>query len=1008
MTKQPLFNALAIFIAGAVLTGAFLAHLHQSEHSFRQARFQAYVDKTTKLLHERLLSYEHGLQGLRAAFLTVGADAMTLETFRQISQSRDPDREFPGTRGFGFIQRVAPGDEAAFVQAMQAKGRADFAIKQLAPHAGDRFVITFIEPEARNREAVGLDVGSEANRRGALVSAFRTGKATLSHPITLVQADGKVGRGFMLALPYYPGHQLPADAAAREAAAWGATYSPLVIDEVLAGFDMAADGVGLSLTDVDAAAEPFYAPAGASAPAADGLVATRQITLFGRTWQAAYRAQPAFVAALPQGNPLAIAVLGLVASSLLALLRFQEMRNRARLRQSALRLRLFVNNAPVALAMFDTQMCYLAVSARWCEDFGLTADALEGRSHYELFPEISDEWRAFHRRALAGEVIRAERDAFHRADGRVQWLKWEIRPWHDTDGAIGGIVIVSEDVTYTRQVEQEIRHLNATLEAQVAERTAELEVARRSLRMVLDGVPSMIGYWDKHLINKVANHAYADWFGVNADEIPGKTIRELLGERLYELNRPRIEAALEGEPQTFERTLERPDGKGSRHALAHYLPDIVDGEVQGFFVVVHDITELTESRERMAALLRENQLLLTSIDRQLIYSVTDADGHITHVNDIFCETSGYPREALLGKDHRLLNSGVHDRAFWAEMWAELQAGRAWRADICNRARDGRLFWVDTVVAPLTDDNGQVERIVALRYDVTESKQAVRALEIAKKQAERANIAKSAFLANTSHEIRTPLNVVSGMAYLLGQSTLDAEQREQVLAIQTASRTLLELINDVLDLAKIEAGEMVYDMRPFALDAVMADTERLFRAQAELKGLDYRAAPLPETVPAALVGDALRLRQVLNNLIGNAVKFSEQGHVAVDVQPLGDAPVDSADVLWLRFEVSDTGCGMDEAAQGRLFSPFVQADTSITRRHGGSGLGLSIVRQLVEGMGGRVGADSAAGVGSTFWFELPFGRSLMRRPPPPGACERRALEALTAAEEYYPRGRSIGQ
>ncbi len=962
--------AILVFVTGCLLTLALVFHQYQRSTQFVSARFSVLSDRLSTRLQQRLRGYEQGLRGTRSAFLAVGVDRMTLERFRVVSSSRDPDTEFPGVRGFGYIQRVPAGGDAAFLQGLEPRGLGGLQLRELSENAGERFVIIFIEPHAGNEQAIGLDIGSEINRRQAMREAMRTGQATLTHPITLVQATGKVSQGFLLLLPVYPDHRVPGSPEERELVAVGAAYSPLLIDEVLADFELAAEGIALQLQDLgeDGVYRTFFG-SGSAAPEAADLLAVRDFRIFGRNWRAQFHALPGFVSSLGGSFLPLLAGGGVLMSILLALLAHRICRDRShqrRLRDSEQRLSLFIEHAPAALAMLDRDLCYVAVSRRWLLDYDLSGQILLGRSHYEVFPEVGAQWQAIHQRALAGEVVRAEEDAFVRGDGRTQWLRWEVRPWYEVGGAVGGLLIFSEDITSLKEVGDRIRNLNATLEAQVRERTIELEAARRSLRAVLDAVPSMIGYWDRNLINQVANHAYARWFGIDPAQVPGRHIRELLGEELYAQNLPCIEAVLRGEPQVFQRAIPRPDGSGARHSLAYYLPDIVDGEVCGFHVIVHDVTELTESRERLAATLRENEMLLRSIDKQLIYSVTDARGRIVAVNDRFCEVSGYRREELLGRTHQLLDAGVHDQAFWQGMWNELLAGRSWRGDICNRRRNGELFWVDSVIAPLVDSDGAIERIVALRYDITLSRRVLQELQEAKLQAERANQAKSAFVANTSHEIRTPLNAIIGMIYLLERTPLNADQRQQLAAIQLASRTLLELINDLLDLAKIESGELQFELQPLRLEEILAAVRQMFQTQAADKGLQLEFAALP-LLPQPLLGDALRLRQVLTNLVGNALKFTQHGRVSVRVAPLAG----TAGPLWLRFEVEDTGEGIAAELLEHLFRPFSQADSSITRRHGGTGLGLSIVRQLVEGMGGRVGLHSEAGHGSLFWFELPF-------------------------------------
>ncbi|PKO48877.1 MAG: hypothetical protein CVU31_03425 [Betaproteobacteria bacterium HGW-Betaproteobacteria-4] len=380
---------------------------------------------------------------------------------------------------------------------------------------------------------------------------------------------------------------------------------------------------------------------------------------------------------------------------------------------------------------------------------------------------------------------------------------------------------------------------------------AERRQIERDLQSILDNMPAMIGYWDRTLHNRFGNHAYAEWFGIKPDQMRGMHIREVIGEHLYQLNLPKMEAALRGEPQTFELSILPPDGMAWRHAQSNYIPDIHGDLVDGFYVLVTDITSF--------------KLAQLEIERN--------------------------------RDH-----------------------------------------LEEVV---TERTGQLEK--------------------AKAAAEAANVAKSSFLANMSHEIRTPLNAIVGMVSLIRRSDIAPEQIERLDKIDTASRHLLELINAILDLSKIEAGKFSIDEGSVSVASITANVASILNERVREKGLVLLVENEPQ--PNFLLGDGARLQQALLNYATNAVKFTSTGCVVLRSRVLDE----SADSVLLRFEVEDSGIGIPADVIPRLFNSFEQADNTTTRKFGGTGLGLAITKRLAEQMGGEVGVESTPGLGSTFWF-----------------------------------------
>lgn len=489
-----------------------------------------------------------------------------------------------------------------------------------------------------------------------------------------------------------------------------------------------------------------------------------------------------------------------------------------------------------------------------------------------------------------------------------------------------------------------------------------------------DGIIATDEYGTITLFNPAAGRI----FGRKADEMIGRSVECLMPEGLRESHHNNFRGYFTtGKPnaavgQSIELMGFRSDGKSFPLELSLAVDRPSDKKFA--VAVLRDISERKlheEERHQAKKKAEEIATRLRKLSRAVEQSpasvvITDLKGSIEYVNPGFVRTTGYAAEEALGKNPAVLKSGIHEPEFYAQMWKPLLRGEVWRGEVCNRKKSGELYWEDATIAPVMDANGSVTHYVAVKVDVTTRKRAEETLRLAKEEAEEANRAKSRFLASMSHELRTPLNGVIGMAELLGNTQLDERQRSFVEACRSSGKSLLALINDVLDFSKIEAGKLELDEHDFDLGQLVEETVETMAFQAQQKNIHVFSEVAPQAC-RTVRGDGGRLRQVLVNLIGNAIKFTAAGGITVRVEPAEAAD----DPTLLCFRVTDTGIGIPQNQMDRLFQSFSQADSSTTRKYGGTGLGLAISKALVELMGGQIGVESEPGRGSTFWFNIPL-------------------------------------
>jgi PAS domain S-box-containing protein len=480
------------------------------------------------------------------------------------------------------------------------------------------------------------------------------------------------------------------------------------------------------------------------------------------------------------------------------------------------------------------------------------------------------------------------------------------------------------------------------------------------------GAARMLGYTAEDVVNKITPADISD-----PQELIARA--EALSVELTTAIAPGFEAlvfkASRGIEDIYELTYIRKDGSRLPAIVSVTALRDAEGVIIGYLLIGIDNSarkQIEEDQAHLAQRLRDHQFYTRSLFESNIDALmtTDAAGIITDVNKQMEALTGCTRDELIGAPFK----DFFTDPLRAEAGIKLALSKRKVTDYELTAldRNGKTTVVSYNATTFYDRDRKLQGVFASVREITERKQYEKSLREATVRAEEANCAKSEFLANMSHEIRTPMNAVIGLSYLLGQTDLDPDQASFLAKINLASKSLLSVINDVLDLSKIEAGELLLECAPFSPRDLLMELAEVMTVHADAKGIAFKVSGLDE-LPGMLEGDATRLSQILTNLLSNSVKFTDRGRVELSVRQISAR----ATSVTLRFAVTDTGIGIAPEVQERLFTPFMQADASITRRYGGTGLGLSIVRHMVKLLGGDVVVASKLGVGSEFSIMLEF-------------------------------------
>ncbi|TXH88871.1 MAG: PAS domain S-box protein [Rhodoferax sp.] len=950
----------AVLLLGLAISLMGGVWMHQKLSEAAQKDFDIATQRVANEIQRRYEASTATLFGARGFFNASGYVSRT--EFATYAQSRSAQGDVPGVRGLGYLEKVERARSEQFITSEHARGAPWFEIRTIVSSSMDPlYVVKYLEPAGPFHPALGVDFGSERLRRETIERALETGGVTLSPALSI--ANDTVAQQYLM-LPVYKGSLEQASDSIRHQQAYGAVFVPLVPSALLADLpDVNAGMVNVHVFDTTGGVSTLLYDNEMSTPELEfsplsltprDFTASRELSIGGRTLLVSVDSTPAFESNVARITPLLMVLAGATLSLLLALLiRTQAVSlERAQRKAQAMtrdlnRLAEVVKHTSNAVSISNEHGRIQWVNEGFTRITGYTLNDAFSKTPGELLGNEKADPQAVSALLHAmqkGQACRVE--VLNRTkSGKEFWVDTEIQPLYDSMGVLEGYMEIASDISESKAAAQELAR------------------QRQELANIIDATNVGTWSWDVPTNRVTINARWAQILGYTPGELTPVTL-EKFNQLVHPDDLEKVNAQLahhlHGHSTHFACEMRM------RHKDGHWVWIADHGKVVSFDKDGHprtvagthsDISErrkMEESAQRSAALLR---------------------GAIDVIDEAF---------ALYGPDDRLVLCNEKYRQVYAKCAPAIVEGARFEDIIRYGAERGEYLdavgrvddWVrervavhrasnSTLIQRL--DNGRTMRIierrlpdghiVGFRIDITD-------LTLAQEQAEAASQAKSQFLANMSHEIRTPMNAILGMLTLLGKTPLNEKQADYADKAQNAARTLLHLLNDILDLSKVEAGKMTLDPQPFSVQQLLRDLSVIMTANVGSKPVKLRWKVDPN-VPPHMVGDVLRLQQVLVNLGGNAVKFTAEGEVTVSLQLVKR----SGDLATVRFSVRDTGIGIAPENQARIFAGFTQAEASTTRRFGGTGLGVSISHKLVALMGGELALHSEPGQGSDFFFQL---------------------------------------
>ena len=943
-----------------VLLFGIIMSIYIGYHSFKineekeKLRFESISGDIIYHIKNRMDTYREVLYGGRALFKVSDGD-VSRKKWKKFIDELQIKTYYPGIQGVGYSVVLQESEIEEHTKSIQSEG---FDTYKLYPTGKREFYtsIIYLEPfDWRNQRAFGYDMYSETVRRKAMDNAIETGQLSLSGKVRLVQENGEDEQsGFLLYLPLYKQNMPLYTSKQRFNAIQGFVYAPFRTKDFMIGVvEESLKLVQLKVYDgnkIDEKNLLFNSNKGEQL--FDTMKMVKRLDLDGHQWTFEIVALESFSDINAIGRTIALVViLGFLSSILIALL--IKRRNEILLFQDKL-----LEKVTQGILITDTNINVIYANKAFENFTGYTQKYIYGQNPKLLQGEDTDkETIEFIKKNIADQVPFECEILNYKKDGTSFWNRLSITPVFDENHKLQRFIGIQSDITEKKRLDE------------------ELLFEKNFLENILDRTNAIIALIDHNGVMIRINKYGTDFVGYSQEEISKKPFfwARFLPDAVQDKVMDIIENAKKGNIiQSFQNAWVSRFHEERMFEWSNALVKDDNGRMKYIITVGIDITKQRIIEEQLVK--RSHQIESSADLSGMSFWEIDLNTMMLHLDELSFKILGTKSEDEGGDTIHLdeyLKRFVPHKESYNIIQEELSLLEKNSSSFSGRfeyevmRKDGKVVYLIVDYFVEYDENGRALKAYGTNYNSTFIKEKEKELIVAKEIAEKALSTKSAFLANMSHEIRTPLNGIIGLTNLVLETKLDDMQRDYLKKSIISSKTLLGIINDILDYSKIEANKLDLEELPFYIHSIAEYINDLFGYNAKEKNivLEYDI----DDFPYALIGDEFRIKQVLTNLVGNAIKFTPKGYVYLDIKVLAK----NSEYVDVYFSIHDTGIGISNEKQKGLFQSFSQADASNTREYGGTGLGLVISKQLVELMGGDITLKSEEGKGSEFSFTLSF-------------------------------------